>query len=81
LKLSTEINQLLGELVDIERIDFEELLKGNMGLIYHNLIELYSKTSNQKSDFEQALLNEEKGTINLTEEEFMDLLPVNAYFH
>lgn len=111
MKLSNEISDLLIELVDIESIDSDLLLTGNMGLLCHHLLELYGKTSNQKSheliisiidksgyslfgprtdiarrsdryngDLAEATVTS-AGNFELDEDEFMDLLPINGYFH
>jgi len=105
MKLSSKISELLIELVDIESIEHDQLLGGNVGLLCHNLLELYGKTSNhrshdliiriidqsgyslfspreaqaRRSDRYEGELLEEK--LNLDEDEFMDLLPINGYFH
>lgn len=110
MKLSNEISELLIELVDIEPIDDSTLFEGNIGLLCQNLLELYGKTSNQKShdliikiidqsgfsfftprsteniksvdsceQYQQAFKEEEK--FNLNDDDFMNLLPINGYFH
>ena len=110
MKLSAEVSDLLVELIDIESIDHNQLLKGNTDLLCQNLLAIYGKTSNQKShdlileiidkggyslfgtsfdylgdsnlNSDSILSNmEQQADFKMTEEDFMDLLPVNGYFH
>ena len=109
MKLSAEVSDLLVELIDIESIDHNQLLKGNTDLLCQNLLAIYGKTSNQKShdlileiidkggyslfgssfDYlgdsnlgsESILSREYETNFKMTEDEFMDLLPINGYFH
>ena len=109
MKLSAEITDLLVKLIDIESIDHDQLLKGNIDLLCQDLLAIYGRTSNQKSH-ELILEIIDKGGYSLfgssfnytddssgsalisadrfynegfkmDEDEFMDLLPVNGYFH
>lgn len=111
MKLSNEINDLLIELINIESVDSELFASGNMGLLCHHLLELYGKTTNQKSheliisiidksgyslfsprvettrrsdrydgDLTGTAVSSEGG-FELDEDDFMDLLPINGYFH
>lgn len=49
MKLSNEINELLVELVNLESIDNSQLLDVNVGMLCQNLIEIYGKTTNSKT--------------------------------
>jgi len=49
MKLSNEINELLIELVDLESIDNSQLLDVNVGMLCQNLIKIYGKTTNSKT--------------------------------
>lgn len=111
MKLSTEINDLLVELIDIESIDCNQFLFTNADFLCQQLLMLYGKTSNEKShdliieiidkggySFFGARLNNNHRSnvydghvsanligaelnVELSEDDFLDLLPVNGYFH
>jgi len=49
MKLSNEINELLVELVNLESIDNAQFLDVNVSMLCQNLIEIYGKTTNSKT--------------------------------
>jgi len=111
MKLSAEVSNLLVQLIDIESIDHSQLLKGSTELLCQNLLALYGRTSNQRSQdlileimdkggysifgssfdylgqsdaFINQIASAKRAThaeFEMNEEEFMDLLPINGYFH
>ena len=117
MKLSNEVNELLVELVNLESIDNSQLLEVNAGMLCQNLIEIYGKTTNSKTQDliikiidksgysffgprsdkfisnESTLTEEVEDTVTsvasyssasdfvIDEDDFMNLVPINGYFH
>ena len=115
MKLSNEVNELLVELVNLESIDNLQLLEINAGMLCQNLIEIYGKTTNSKTqdliikiidksgyslfgprsnnfalsentqaentDSVMNRVRSSSGEFVIDEDDFMNLIPINGYFH